>query len=430
MAVSYLDRQVLGVLAPSVRADLRIDHEAYGWIGAAFSYAYLVATPIAGRLIERIGVRRGLWVAVALWSVVSAAHGLATSFAVLFAMRLALGVTEAPSFPGAAAAVSRTLPPAHRPRGLGVLFTGSSIGAMVAPPLAATLAVWLGSWRFGFAAVALVGVLWIPLWLAVTSPREIRALLDAPPDPGAPRPSLWAVLGRRPVVRAVALVLAGSPACAFFFLWSSLYLHDAHGVSQGDVGDYLWLPPLLLDLGAVAFGFLAGRHAAEHGAERSPLALATIAALLTGAIAAVPLAPDATSATLLFGVAMAGAGGLSAILTADVMAGVGPGLAASAGGITAAAQSVAYVIASPLIGRAVEATGHYDLALVALGAWLVPGTVVWIALRPRPGSISGSSSRRRRCRAPTTRSPTGPPSRSPFRRSSGSDRPSRGAPTR
>lgn len=384
MAVSYLDRQVLGVLAPSVRADLHIDNEAYGWIGAAFSYAYLFATPIAGRLLERLGVRRGLLVSVIVWSLVSASHGLAVSVPALFAMRLALGVAEAPSFPGAAASISRALPPAQRPRGLGVLFTGTSLGAMVAPPLAAFLAVSLGSWRFSFAGVALVGVLWVPLWLVVTAPRDVRALLDAPPDTSAPRPSLLAMLRRPAVLRAAALVLASSPAFAFFFLWSSLYLHDVHHVEQADVGHYLWLPPLFLDLGAVSFGFLAGRHAAKHGAERSPIALAIVCAVLVAAIALLPLTRDPWSATILFGVAMAGGGGLFAILTADLMTGVGPALAASAGGISAAAQSIAYIVASPLIGRAVEATGGYDLAIVALGVWLVPGTLVWIAMRPRP----------------------------------------------
>ncbi len=383
MAVSYLDRQVLGVLAPSVRSDLGIDNEAYGWVAAAFSYAYLLATPIAGRLLERLGVRRGLLVSVIVWSLVSASHGLATSIAALFVLRLALGVSEAPSFPGAAASIARALPPAQRPRGLGVLFTGTSLGAMLAPPLAAWLAVSLESWRFGFAGVALVGLLWVPLWLAVTAPRHVRALLDAPPDASAPRPSLLAMLKRPAVLRAGALVLASSPAFAFFFLWSSLYLHDVHGVAQADVGRYLWLPPLLLDLGAVTFGFLAGRHAARHGAERSPVALAAICAALVAAVALLPLARDPWTATLLFGVVLAGGGGLFAILTADLMTGVGPALAASAGGITAAAQSIAYIVASPLIGRAVESSGGYDLAIVALAVWLVPGTLVWVLMRPR-----------------------------------------------
>ena len=335
MAISYLDRQVLGVLAPSVRDALEIDNQAYGWLASSFSIAYLVSTPIAGRLLDRIGVRRGLLAAVILWSIVSASHGLATSFAMLFAMRLALGVTEAPSFPGAAASISRALPAEQRPRGLGVLYTGTSFGAMLAPPLATFLAAQLGGWRFGFLGVAIVGLVWVPLWLAATSPAAVRTLLDAPPDARA-RVSFLEIAKHPAVLRAGVLVLSSSPTFAFFFLFSSLYLHEAHEVTQEGVGGYLWLPPLFLDVGAVTFGFLAARHARIHGAGRSPIVLAAIALAMTAAIALLPICPGPWEATILFGVVLAGGGGLFAILTADLVTGVGPQLAASAGGITAA----------------------------------------------------------------------------------------------
>src|SRR5262245_50375885 len=100
MAVSYLDRQAIAMLAPTITAELRIDEEAYGWLASAFSIAYLVSAPLAGRLLERVGVRRGLLGAVVLWTIVSALHSIVPGFALLFAMRLLLGVTEAPSFPG------------------------------------------------------------------------------------------------------------------------------------------------------------------------------------------------------------------------------------------------------------------------------------------------------------------------------------------
>jgi ACS family hexuronate transporter-like MFS transporter len=264
-----------------------------------------------------------------------------------------------------------------------MLYTGTSLGAMLAPVLATALVAWLGSWRWAFAGVALIGLSWVPLWLVVTAPKSVRALLDAPPEASAPRPSLLAMMKKAPVLRAAALVVASSPAFAFFFLWSSLYLHDAHGVEQAEMGRYLWLPPLFLDAGALAFGFLAGRHASRHGPERSPVWLALSAMALLGSLAALPLAGDAWSVTLIFGVAMAGGGGVFAILTADLVTGVGPSLAASAGGITAAAQSVAYIVASPLIGRAVEATDSYDVAVIGVALWLVPGALVWIAMRPR-----------------------------------------------
>src|SRR5579883_1777643 len=123
MSVSYVDRQVVAAIATSVRAALGFDATHFGWLASAFSAAYMVAAPAAGVVLDRTGARRGLAVAIVAWSVVSAAHAFVPTFAVLFAMRLALGVAEAPSFPGAAQAVRRALPPRDRSAAFGVIFT-------------------------------------------------------------------------------------------------------------------------------------------------------------------------------------------------------------------------------------------------------------------------------------------------------------------
>src|SRR5262245_60181939 len=116
MTVSYIDRQTLAVLAPEVTRELGISEAQYGWLAAAFSIAYLVTTPIAGWWIDRAGARRGLVWSLLAWSVVAALHALAPGFGVLFALRIALGITEGPSFPGAAQTVHRALPAAERER--------------------------------------------------------------------------------------------------------------------------------------------------------------------------------------------------------------------------------------------------------------------------------------------------------------------------
>ena len=135
MAVSYADRQALAVLAPTVTRALAMSEQTYGWLLSAFSLAYMLGAPLAGRWIDRVGARRGLVASVLIWSAVAALHALVPGVAVLFVLRIALGLAESPSFPGAAQTVQRVLPIADRPRGFGVLFVGSSLGAMVVPPL-------------------------------------------------------------------------------------------------------------------------------------------------------------------------------------------------------------------------------------------------------------------------------------------------------
>jgi ACS family hexuronate transporter-like MFS transporter len=382
MAISYLDRQVLAALAPTVRADLGIGAEQYGWLASAFSIAYLVSTPLAGRTLERIGVRRGMLGAVVLWTMVSAGHALVPSFAFLFAARLALGVAESPSFPGSAAAIARTVPPTARARALGILYTGSSFGAMVAPVLAPWMMSRFGGWRAAFLGVAIVGLLWVPLWLAATGAPAVREMLDARPAP-TERRSLLATAMHPAVLRAGALVLALSPMFAFVLLWGAELLHGSFDVAQEDVGHYLWLPPLFFDVGAVTFGVLASRYATRHGAERSPVGIALVSLAMAMAVGLLPLCASPWQVTIALGVAMAGGSGLFAILTADMIGRVGPGLAASAGGVTAAAQSLAYIVANPLIGRSADALGGYDAVAICNAVWMLPGAAIWLATRAR-----------------------------------------------
>lgn len=380
MAVSYVDRQVLAVLAPTVTAALAIDEPSYGLLAAAFSLAYLVGAPLAGRWIDRVGARRGLLLAVLVWSSVSALHALAPGFASLFALRIALGLTESPSFPGATQTVHRALPPEERARGFGVLFTGSSIGAIVAAPLATFVAARFG-WRGAMVVTALVGLAWVPLWLAVAWSNEGRARLDRRAPPTTEQvPSFVATVRHPAVLRATLLVFASAPVLAFALLWSSKFLVSRYGLSQTEVGGLVWLPPLAFDLGAVAFGDLASRR--RDGG--TPRLLVAIGAALSLAIALVPLADRPSTATALVGVAVTGAGALYALLTSDMLARVPPSCVSVAGGATAAAQSIAYVLVNPLLGKSVQATGSYTAALVALAVWVVPGVTAWLLLPPPP----------------------------------------------
>src|SRR5258708_583737 len=181
MTISYLDRQVLAVLAPTISEVLDITDAQYGWLQSAFSLSYLACAPFAGRMLERVGIRHGLLLAVLAWTIVSAAHALAFSLAIMFALRILLGAAEAPSFPGAAATIARTQPPSARARAIGVLFTGSSIGAMLAPILATRMAAWVGDFRGAFVGVALVGLAWVPVWWLATSHPAIRERLGPRP---------------------------------------------------------------------------------------------------------------------------------------------------------------------------------------------------------------------------------------------------------
>lgn len=385
MSVSYIDRQTLAAIAPSVQAALHIPDRSYGDLVSAFSIAYLVGAPAAGWLIDRVGARRGLLGAVLFWSAVAAAHALVPSFALLFALRIALGLAESPSFPGAAQTVHRALSPADRARGFGVLFTGSSIGAMIAPPLATWLADRYG-FRAAFLGTAAAGLLWVPLWFRVAFAPGARAALDLQvARSAAPRLSTLAILRHPAVLRSTLLVLASAPMLSLLFNWGTKLLVKDFHLTQRETGSLLWLPPLFFDAGAILFGHLASSaRASGKGDGGVPRALLLAAALLMLAGASIPFAPTPQLAVALACITMIGGGGLYALPMADMAARVPPSIVATAGGLLAAAQSIAHIASNPLIGRSVEQSGSYRLAALVLTAWILPGVVGWLLWKPPP----------------------------------------------
>ncbi len=383
MTVSYVDRQAMAVLAPTLTRALHMSEAQFGWVGAAFSIAYLVGAPLGGRFIQRVGARDGLILAVLAWSLVSAAHALVPGVASLFLLRILLGLCEAPSFPAAAQTVTRALPGRDRDAAFGILFTGSSLGAMIAPPLATALAArW--TWRGGLVGTALIGLAWLPLWLLASRGLAAREALAPRPEPGR-APFHWPSLLADPaVVRAVLAVLALSPTTCFLMIWSAKVLVARHGLPQEAIGRYLWVPPVFFDAGAVGIGALASLRERLAPSQKPHRALFAASLALAAVVAALGLARTPWATVAVLSTAFAGCGGMMALATADMMRRVHPSNAAPAGGVTAAAQSAAYVAASPLIGVAVDHGRSFAAVAVALGVLLLPGALAWLAWTPPP----------------------------------------------
>jgi len=382
MTVSYIDRQALAQLAPTVREALHIDHSQYGRLTAAFSVAYLIGAPLAGWLLDRIGTRRGLVASVLVWSAVSALHAIAPSYAVLVLLRVALGLAEAPSFPGAARTIRQALPASDRSAGFGLIFTGSSIGGMIAAPLAIGLKIRYG-WQLAFVGTSLCGLVWLPLWLFATGGVRKAALERKHEGPAVDVP--WRDVLRDPAVRRATLfILMIAPLPMFVFNWSAQLLVEHFHEKQDDLARFVWIPLLAYDVGAVGFGWLASARDRASAHTRSHVLYLFAAAALGSTVAFVGLMPSATWAMLLTAVAMIGAGGLYALPTADMMARVSPQISARAGGCTAAAQSLSIIVAAPVIGTMLDRTHSYPLVLCGIAALLLPAWAIWARWPMRP----------------------------------------------
>ncbi len=396
MSVSYIDRQTLAAIAPTVRAALTIDHTQFGWLLSAFSMAYLVGAPAAGVVVDRLGARRGFAVAVVVWSIVAGAHALVTSFAMLFALRVLLGAAEAPSFPAAAQSIRRALPPARRSAAYGLLFTGSSVGAMIAAPLALSIEGSYG-FRAAFLGTAVVGLAWIPVWLWISRGDRIPATVveEAPSTTDDSAPPRWIdVVRSAAVLRAVVAVVGSAPLLMFVLNFTPQYLVEHWHLPRLGTRWLLVVAPLMFDVGAVGFGWWAstreagarGRSGTGTGERDTHVDLFLVAAVMAAALVFAPLAPSPRIAVFIFGIAACGGGGIYVIATADMFRRVPLRSTSSAGGMTAAAQSLAHIVASPLVGMAIDRTHGYGIALVGLGLVVIPTSLafaLWPGMRAR-----------------------------------------------
>jgi predicted MFS family arabinose efflux permease len=210
------------------------------------------------------------------------------------------------------------------------------------------------------------------LWLALTGRADVRARLDVTETRA--RGDLGAVLAHPAVARALVGVFAIAPALALPLAWGSKYLLARFGIEQQDVGHYLWLPPLCLAAGAFGFGDLATRLG-------TPRVLYALAAALAACLALLPLADTPWQGVAVASLTMAGCGAVYTLVTAEALARMPAEHVSLAGGVIAGAQSIAFVIANPLIGAALERLHDYGPIALALGIWVIPGSLAWILWR-------------------------------------------------
>jgi len=259
--ISYVDRNTLALLAPTILDETGLSAEQYGFIISAFSVAYMIGNPIWGRMLDRWGLRVGMAVAVSVWTLASASHALASGFLSFAVARAALGFGEGATFPGGLRTAMLTLPPSKRSRGVAVAYSGGSLGAVVTPLIITPIALWWG-WRAGFLFTGLIGALWLSLWAFVSRRPDLRHDY---------RPHEDAAAGVSPGLRDLriwsfgVLYAAGALPIAFVIYGSALYLNRALGADQALIGKVLWLPPLGWEIGYFFWGWLADRAAAAGG---------------------------------------------------------------------------------------------------------------------------------------------------------------------
>lgn len=376
--ISYIDRNTLAILAPTILRETGLSGEQYGYIVAAFSIAYMLANPIWGRILDRAGLRRGMTAAVACWTLASVAHAFAGGIWGFASARAALGFGEGATFPGGLRTVVETLPPGKRGRGLAVAYSGGSLGAVIAPLVVTPIFQWQG-WRGAFWFTGLIGAAWLGMWALVSRRPEMRNARPAPAathhPPRALDPAFLAFLA------AYAL---GALPLGFVLYNTALYLAGPLGCSQAFIGKVLWMPPLGWEAGYFFWGWLCDRS------RLSLRALILISGALSLPFAAIPYAGGVAAVLALLFLAMFAAAGFIVLSIAYANSVYAAGHAGFIAGAGAGSWSAIVALTMPAFGRLFD-HHSYAAAFWLAAAFPAAGTLGWLALSRRPQASSPQS---------------------------------------
>jgi len=411
--INYVDRQVIGILKPTlVQTFGWTDERIYSSIVFSFQFAYALGFMAAGRVMDTLGVRFGFALAVTLWSIAAMAHGAAdwvgawtlpvlnldanTGFAVVtlsgaaagFALaRFALGLGEAGSFPASIKTVAEWFPRKERALATGIFNSGTNVGALVAP----IAVLWLSKnwgWQWAFIGTGMLGFLWVAWWLAVYRPPEKHPRLSAselgyirsdPPDPEVKIPWSKLLPHRQTWAFAVGKFMT-DPIWWLYLFWVPDFLHRTYQtkVTLSEMGPPLLTIYLIADIGSIGGGWISS-HLLKKGWTANG---ARKVAMLVCALCVTPIVFAASGlgkwpAVLLISLAAAAHQGWSAnlfTLTSDMFPRQAVGSVVGIGGM---AGAVGGMFIALLVGAILQATGSYvPIFMMAGSAYVVALTII------------------------------------------------------
>lgn len=281
--INYIDRQVIGILKTTLQGEYGWSELDYADIVFSFQLAYAIGLVLAGRVMDKLGVKTGFSIAIVVWSLAAMAHaeaeiigvpvrallsafGLtyAVSVAGFMAARFALGLGEAGNFPASIKSVAEWFPKRERALATGLFNSGTNVGALVTPLVVPWITLTWG-WYWAFIATGSIGFLWLLLWWATydhpdrhprVSPAELAHIQADPPDPPAHIP--WRTLLRHKQTWAFAIgKFMTDPIWWLYLFWVPDFLNRNYGINLTTIGPPLVAIYLVADGGSIGGGWLS-----------------------------------------------------------------------------------------------------------------------------------------------------------------------------
>ncbi|HEX5791044.1 MAG TPA: MFS transporter [Luteolibacter sp.] len=378
--INYMDRQILGILAPTLEKEIGWTEMQYSNIVTGFQAAYALGLLAFGRLIDVMGARRGYAFSVLFWSLAAMAHAAAKSVWGFGVARFGLGLGEAGNFPAAVKVISEWFPRRERALATGIFNSGSNVGAILAPLTVPWLTLHLG-WQATFLILGAIGFLWIAVWWwlyqtparCTRSSQEELDYIRADEAPAAVERIPWhTLLGHRQTWAFAVGMSLSAPIWWFFLYWLPKFLGQQYGLTLATLGMPLVVIYSMTCAGSIGGGWLSGmllKRGWSTNASRKT-ALLVCALCVTPVVLAVH-ADNLWLATLLIGLAAAAHQGWAANLFTLVSDLFPQSAVGSVFGIGAMFGSISSMVFSQSTGFILQATGSYwYLFLIASGAYI------------------------------------------------------------
>ncbi len=378
--INYLDRQVIGILKPTLQDEFGWTEIDYSNIVFWFQAAYAAGLLVVGRVMDRMGTRKGFSFAVIFWSIAAAGHALARSVFGFSVARFALGIGEAGNFPASIKTVAEWFPKKERALATGIFNAGTNVGVLVAAAMVPWITINYG-WKWAFIITGLIGFLWLVAWLAIyrrpaehpkITSEELAHIQSDPPDPDVKIP--WARLFPHRQTWAFAIgKFMTDPIWWVYLFWLPDLLKRNYDIDLKSVGLPLIIVYLIADIGSVGGGWLSSAMIKRGWTiNRARKVTMLICALCVTPIVFAANASNVWVAVLLVGLAAAAHQGWSANIfttASDMFPRQAVGSVVGIGGM---AGAIGGMLISKVVGYVLEWTGSYlPVFIIAASAYLV-----------------------------------------------------------
>lgn len=263
--INYIDRQILGVLAPFLQEELKWSELEYSWIVTSFQVAYAIGMVSMGNLMDKVGTKIGYIIAIVIWSLAGIFHSICKGFLSFSIVRFVLGIGQSGNFPAAVKTIAEWFPKKERAMATGLFNIGSNVGAIITPLIIPVIVIkW--SWQTAFIITGLLGFIWLIFWWIfykipekskVISKQEMKYILQDDTIENTEKVSWKEILRYKQTLGICLARFFTDPIWWFFLFWLAKFLNTKFGIDLKNIGLPLFTIYFISTLGSVTGGWFS-----------------------------------------------------------------------------------------------------------------------------------------------------------------------------